>query len=161
LRYANVTQPLRELPEPQKMDHQLVAVRTNNNMANVGSSRHCLCNLLSAICQGTLRDMPKSGKLTPSLSKIHWIWRTCFYIDGCATVRTVALKWQIFKQKKGCAAICWGLNYCSMGSSQPPSRDTLISTLKNARNPNPSKGFRLRKTTLSSLAWWEIAPLCY
>jgi hypothetical protein len=80
---------------------------------------------LSAICQGTLRDMPKSGKLTPSLSKIRRIWRTCFYIDGCATVPTIALKWPIFEQKKGRATICSGLNYCSMGSSQPPSRDTV------------------------------------
>jgi hypothetical protein len=62
-------------------------------------------SLLSTICQGTLRDMPKSGEYTPSLSKIRRIWRTCFYIDGCATVRTVALKWPIFKKKKGFATI--------------------------------------------------------
>jgi hypothetical protein len=27
------------------MDHSLVAVRAKNKMANVGSSRHCLCDL--------------------------------------------------------------------------------------------------------------------
>jgi hypothetical protein len=47
------------------------------------------------------------------------------YIDGCTTVQTVALNWPIFKQKKGRATICLGLNSCSMGSSQPPSRDTV------------------------------------
>jgi hypothetical protein len=37
-----------------------------------------------------------------------------------------ALKLMIFKQKKGFANISLGLNYCSMGSSQPPpSRDTV------------------------------------
>jgi hypothetical protein len=35
------------------------------------------------------------------------------------------LKWPIFKQKKGGATISLGLNYCSMGSSQPQSRDTV------------------------------------
>jgi hypothetical protein len=35
------------------------------------------------------------------------------------------LKWPIFKQKKGCATISLGLNYCSMGSSQPPFRDSV------------------------------------
>jgi hypothetical protein len=41
------------------------------------------------------------------------------------SVQTVALKWLIFKQKKGCTTISLGLNYCSMGSSQPPSRETV------------------------------------
>jgi hypothetical protein len=75
---------------------------------------------LCAICQ--------SQGSRPSLSKIHCIWRTCFYIDGCATVRTVALKWPILKQRKGCATVRLGLNYCYMGSSQPPSRDTVPLT---------------------------------
>jgi hypothetical protein len=134
LRYAKVAQPLCELPELRKMDHRLVAVRATNKTANVGSSRHCLCNL--AISQPPqsnmprdLRDMPKSA---PSLSKICRIWRTCFYIEGCDTVQTVALKWPIFKQKKGCATISLGLNYCSMGSVQPPSCDTVpLSLFKN------------------------------
>jgi hypothetical protein len=38
---------------------------------------------------------------------------------------TVALRLSIFKQKKGSATISVGLSYCSMGSSQPPSRDTV------------------------------------
>jgi hypothetical protein len=67
----------------------------------------------------------KVGEVATESSKIRRIWRTCFYIDGCAIVRTVALKWPIFKQKKGCTTISIGLNYCSIGSSQPPSRDTV------------------------------------
>jgi hypothetical protein len=42
-----------------------------------------------------------------------------FYIDGCATLQTFTLRWPIFKQKKGSLTISLGLNYCSMGSSQP------------------------------------------
>jgi hypothetical protein len=37
-----VTEPLCELPEPQKMYHRLVAVREKNKMASVGSSRKSL-----------------------------------------------------------------------------------------------------------------------
>jgi hypothetical protein len=33
-------QPLRGLPEPQKMEHRLLTVRTKNKMASVGSSRN-------------------------------------------------------------------------------------------------------------------------
>jgi hypothetical protein len=54
--------------------------------------------------------------LEPSRSKICRIWRTGFYIDVCATVWTVALRWAIFKRKKGFATISLRLNYCSMGS---------------------------------------------
>jgi hypothetical protein len=42
------------------------------------------------------------------------ILRSSFYIDGCVTLRAVALRWQVFKQKKGSATISLGLNYCSM-----------------------------------------------
>jgi hypothetical protein len=72
----------------------------------------------SVICQGTL------GK-KPNHSKICQIWRTSFYIDGCASLRTVAFKRPIFKQKKGYANISLGLNSCSMGSYQPPSRSSV------------------------------------
>jgi hypothetical protein len=60
---------------------------------------------LSVTRQGTLRDMSKSGKWLPSLSEIRQIWRTCFYIDGCATVRTVALKCPTLTQKKGARSL--------------------------------------------------------
>jgi hypothetical protein len=52
------------------------------------------------------------------------------YIDGCTTVRTIALKWPIFKQKKGCAAISLGLNCYSMGSFQPPSHSFIWMIIK-------------------------------
>jgi hypothetical protein len=39
------------------MDHRLVAVHAKNNMANVGSSRHCLCDL--GISQPPQREMPR------------------------------------------------------------------------------------------------------
>jgi hypothetical protein len=61
----------------------------------------------------------------PSCSKICRIRRPCFNIDGCTTLWTVALKQPIFKRKKGFANISLGLNYCSMGSSWPWSRDTV------------------------------------
>jgi hypothetical protein len=60
----------------------------------------------------------------PSRSKIRRIWRTSFYIEGCGTLQTVALRWPIFKQKKGSTNISLGRNYCSMGSSHLPSHDT-------------------------------------
>jgi hypothetical protein len=63
-----------------------------------------------------------------SRSKIRRIWRTSVYIDGCGTLRTVALSRPIFKQKKGSATISLGLNYCCMGSSHSPSRDTVPLT---------------------------------
>jgi hypothetical protein len=40
-------------------------------------------------------------------------------------LRTVALRRRIFKEKKGRATFGLGLNYCSMGSSQPSSFDTV------------------------------------
>jgi hypothetical protein len=61
----------------------------------------------------------------PSRSKIRRTWRTGFYISGWTIVRTVAWRWSIFKHKKGSATICLGLIFCSMGSSQPPTRDTV------------------------------------
>jgi hypothetical protein len=51
--------------------------------------------------------------------------------DGFGTLRTVALRWPIFKPKKGPATISLGLNYCSMGLSQPPFRDTVPLTMLN------------------------------
>jgi hypothetical protein len=52
-----ICQPLRELPEPQKIDHRLVAVRTKNKMVNVGSLHYCLCDL--GISQPPQHDMPR------------------------------------------------------------------------------------------------------
>jgi hypothetical protein len=52
-----------------------------------------------------------------------------FNIDGCGTLRTVALRRPIFEQEKGSATISLGLNYCSMASSHSLSRDT-VSLIK-------------------------------
>jgi hypothetical protein len=41
----------------------------------------------------------------PSLRKFRQIWRTGFYIDGCVTVRTTALRQVICKRKKEFATI--------------------------------------------------------
>jgi hypothetical protein len=73
----------------------------------------------------TIVRMATVGNLKPSRSKIHQIWRTSFYIFVCVTLWTVALRRAIFKQKKGSATISSSLNYCSMGSSQSPSRDSV------------------------------------
>jgi hypothetical protein len=53
----------------------------------------------------------------PSHSKIRRIWWTGFYIDGCITVRTVALRRAIFKRIKGFTTITLGLIYHSMALS--------------------------------------------
>jgi hypothetical protein len=50
------------------------------------------------------------------------------FLHRCGTLRTVALRRPIFKQKKGSASISLGLNYCSMGSSQSPSHDPVLVT---------------------------------
>jgi hypothetical protein len=61
----------------------------------------------------------------PSRSKICRIWRSGFYIDGCTTVRTVALSRANLKWKTGFATISSGQIYHSMVLSQPPSCDTV------------------------------------
>jgi hypothetical protein len=80
------------------MDHRLAAVPAKNKMANVGSSRHCLCDLVME-----------------NLFLHRWM-RYC-------TDR--GFEMADLKTEKGCATISLGLNYCSMGPSQPPSRDTV------------------------------------
>jgi hypothetical protein len=139
LRYAKAARPLRKLPLPWKMDHWLVAVHTKNKMGNVGSSLHCLCDL--GISQPPQLDMQRDFGIWQSQG-------TCFYIDGCASVRTVALKLPIFKQKKRRATISLGLNYCSIGSSQPPFRDTVPLILYNIMAGN-------------SNTWGPCQPLAY
>jgi hypothetical protein len=69
--------------------------------------------------------VPLWANYLSSLIKIRRIWWISFHIDGCGTLRTVALRRPIFKQKKGFATISLGLNYCSMGSSHSLSRDTV------------------------------------
>jgi hypothetical protein len=53
-----------------------------------------------AVTAQTLRKLPTLANGL-SRSKIRRIWRTGFYIDGCATVWTIALRRAIFKRKKG------------------------------------------------------------
>jgi hypothetical protein len=76
----------------------------SNPLASVGNS----CNgwgdhwHISAVTARYANRL-KAGK--PSRGKIRRIWRTSFYIDECGTLWTVALRWPIFKQKKGSATI--------------------------------------------------------
>jgi hypothetical protein len=49
----------------------------------------------------TLRELPTLANYRPSHSKICRIYRNGFYIDGCATVWTIALWRAIFKWKQG------------------------------------------------------------
>jgi hypothetical protein len=82
----------------------------------------------AAICQRSpqpLRELPQSVKEKLSHGKSRRIWTTGFYIDGCGTLQTVALRWTIFKPKKGSVTISLGLNYCSLDLSQPLFRDTV------------------------------------
>jgi hypothetical protein len=68
LQYTNVAQPFHELPEPRKMDHRLVAVHAKKTRWQMLAVRAIVWatlayrSCLSAICQGTLRDMPKLKK---------------------------------------------------------------------------------------------------
>jgi hypothetical protein len=61
----------------------------------------------------------------PNLSTIPLDLITRFYIDGRSTRRAVALRWRIFKRKKGFANLSLGLIYHSKALPQPPSRDTI------------------------------------
>jgi hypothetical protein len=65
---CKVAQPLHELPEPRKTDHKLVAVRAKHNMANVGSSRHCLCDL--GISQPPQCAMPRDFALYAKVGEV-------------------------------------------------------------------------------------------
>jgi hypothetical protein len=78
-----------------------------NKMANVSSSGHCLCDL--GILQPLQRDMPRDFARYAKVGEVDPESWLCFYIDGCTTVGTIALKWLIFKQEKGCAAISLAL----------------------------------------------------
>jgi hypothetical protein len=66
--------------------------------------------------------------------------RTSFYINGCVTLQTVALRQPIFKQKKVSVTISLGIHYCTMGSSQPPSRDTVPLLRMYGFNILPAQG---------------------
>jgi hypothetical protein len=121
----------------------------------------------SAICQRSpqpLRELLTLGNgYMQSHSKICRIWRPCFNIDGCATLWTVALKRPIFKRKKKFANIC--LNYCSMGSSWPRSRDTVpltpvldySSRCVASLSTVPDKRWQLSNSTWQQL-FWQILP---
>jgi hypothetical protein len=59
---------------------------------------------LCAICQSR-------GSRRRVLTKSAGSGEPVFKTNGCATVQTIALKWSIFKQAKGCATISLDLNY--------------------------------------------------
>jgi hypothetical protein len=99
-------------------------------MANVGRSRHCLCDL--GISQPPQRDMQRDFAQYAKVGEVDadaemqnpadlenlFLHQWMHYCTDCS------FEMAEFKQKKGCATISLGLIYCSMGSSQPPSRDT-------------------------------------
>jgi hypothetical protein len=116
LRYANGRTTIARLTEPRKMDHKLLSFR--NGCATIG------------IPQPSQRDVPRDfvqyatvrGRRSWVIGK-SGVWRTSFYIIGCVTLRTVALRPAIFKQEEGFATISFGRIYHSMFLSQPPSHD--------------------------------------
>jgi hypothetical protein len=69
----------------------------------------------------------KNPDWIPSCCKIRRIWGTSFNTFGCTTLWALALERPILRRKKGFANISLGLNYCSMGLSRQPSRDTVPS----------------------------------
>jgi hypothetical protein len=88
--------------------------------------------------------MGKAGWTGFRLSEFAWQFFSEKEIDGCATRRAVALRRQIFKQKKGFANLSLGLNYHSKALPQPPSRDTVpLSRLffSTSRHIFPAKHF--------------------
>jgi hypothetical protein len=58
---------------------------------------------MAAICQRLpqpIAQIATVGKVEAEHAKIHRIWTTRFYIDGCGTLQTVTLRWPIFKPKE-------------------------------------------------------------
>jgi hypothetical protein len=107
-----------------------------------------LWQFAQGLCGATIGISQPSQK--PRSSKIHQIWRTGFYIDKCATIRTVALRQTIFKQKKGFATISLGLICHSLVLSQLPSRGTVPIIL--------SYVFVIPIASIQR-SWYEISPL--
>jgi hypothetical protein len=86
------------------MDHRLVAVSAKKKqVASVGSSFNgCVTIGKSKLSQ---RVMPSDKS---ELEKLRHIAKSAlsgepvfFYIDRCATARTIAMRWAILKGKKG------------------------------------------------------------
>jgi hypothetical protein len=117
-----VIQPLLELPTLAILFFVQTAKSLWSIFRGSGSSRNCCAPV--GISRPSQCSMPMVYRL--SCSKIRWIWRTSFYIDGCSTVRTVALRLAIFKRKKGLGTIRLGLIYNSMVLPQLPSCDTVL-----------------------------------
>jgi hypothetical protein len=81
----------------------------------------------SKISQNLLSAAYRAKPLGISRCDSHDIPMVTPMIVRMATVRVRCLvdaRWSIFKQIKLAATISLGLNFCSMGSSQSPSRDT-------------------------------------
>jgi hypothetical protein len=75
---------------------------------NSASSPLVYCAAICQVSPNRCRNCQHSPiDLKPGHSKIHQIWRTSFYINGCTTVQTVALRPAIFKRKKW---VCARLN---------------------------------------------------
>jgi hypothetical protein len=108
----------------------------------VKSAKICwLCHIWHSPLAYCGRDMPTVtptivrmatvSKLEAESWQICRIRRTSFYINGCVTLWLYGLSLKdgrFLKRKKGSATISLGLNYCSMGSYQSPSHDTVPLT---------------------------------
>jgi hypothetical protein len=78
------------------MKYHLVFCANCQSFSGSGSSRNS-CSTIG-ISQPSQRDTPMNKK--PSHSKIRRIWRIGFYINGCATVRNVALECEFLTEKR-------------------------------------------------------------
>jgi hypothetical protein len=83
-----------------------VAVRSKHKKASVSYSATGSANMSSL--HASHSDMQKS-KLEAKLKQNPTDLTTNFYIDGGATLWTVAFKWPIFKRKKGFLKLSLGL----------------------------------------------------
>jgi hypothetical protein len=87
-------------------------------MASVGSSRNGGTTI--GISLPSQRDMLTDvNRYATVVEKSAGFREPVFYIDKCVALRTVALDGRFLIRKKGSATISVGLNYFSMGLSQP------------------------------------------
>jgi hypothetical protein len=76
--------------------------------ANCQHSPFCFFRELPKVCGLFFMFLAVHTTLVRPLAYRGRIWRTSFNIDGCSTVRTVTLRWTIFKRKKGFTTISLG-----------------------------------------------------
>jgi hypothetical protein len=116
--------PIDEKPGRSKIRQNLPAVAYRAK--SLGISRcegHNMPTDAQTIARiATIVELEANSFQNPPDLENRFLHRRMWY---STSLRTVALRRPIFKQKKVSATISLGLNYCSMGSSLSPFRDTV------------------------------------